>query len=98
MAEKVAVVQEKVDERGLYAFEGPVDTVIEMLQELKAAHQGKKLSLDLREDEYGDGEVFAVICERPENEAEAKKRQEQEAQSKAYRRAEYERLKKEFGG
>lgn len=90
------MVREKLETLGLYDFDGELDHVIERLENLHKTYPGKKLKLDLRRCEYDDGQEYAVLWERPENDVEKKKRLEQETASKECRQQQYLRLKKEF--
>jgi len=92
---KEIIVNETLDFLDLYQLEGNIQKTIEMLQDLQKRYPGE-LSLELKRKDYNDDQEYAVITKRPENEKEKAKRLEQEYQRKAYRKAEYERLKKEF--
>lgn len=92
------MIQEKLETISLYDFDGcSIDVAIKILQKLKDRHTGKDIYLDLQTCDYSDDKQYAVIWKRPETEVEKNDRLKEEEKNKAYRRAEYQRLKKEFG-
>ena len=90
-------VNQELSRLSLYDFDGDLNNVILMLQRIREDYPDKKIKLDLTTSRYDDDKEYAVVWERPENEEEIAKRLEDEAKRKEYRRAEFERLKKEFG-
>ncbi len=90
-------VKEKLETISLDDFEGKLDDVIRFLLKTKKLYKDKtEVSLVLRSKEYCDGQEFVVVHTRPENEKEIAQRESEEKRRLEYRKAEYERLKKEF--
>lgn len=89
-------VSEHLETVSLYDLEGTVESAIERLQKLMQKYPGKTLTLDCQRESYGDEKEYRVIWRRAENEEEKKKRLEDEAETKAWRRRQFEAMKKEF--
>lgn len=81
-----------------YDFGGSIGKLIERLEELRAVHgDDLKVDGDLRE-EYGNACFDLTFYKNePETDEEVTKREQQEAAFTSFRRAQYEKLKKEFG-
>jgi hypothetical protein len=92
------LVSQELETLDLCDLEGSLDEAIKRLQGLRDRYSDKKIRLALQSRTYDEGQRYAVIWDRPENNKELKERLEQEKQSKDYRRQQYENLKKEFGG
>lgn len=94
---KKLIVSEYLETLGLYDLDGSVESAISKLQALMQYYPGKRLELQLTENEDGY-KKFNVVWKREENEKELEKRLKQQEESKAYRRQQYEAMKKEFEG
>lgn len=84
-----------------YDLEGDIDYVINRLQDLKKEY-GPDIRLESEiEEDYYDDKRFVYLIQRPENAEETAERQAKEEENqkrlREHRRAEFERLKKEFG-
>jgi dsRNA-specific ribonuclease len=104
---KKRMINEKVEELSSYDFEGTFEDIEKKLQEIRDRHPGYesfRLDLDYEYEPYSDGErnaKFVIYGTRPETSqdrrsAAAKQRQAQAA-AKALRKAQFEKLKEEFG-
>ena len=90
------IVQEKLDYISLYDLHGPFDKTIDYLIKLKEQHKGKKVTINVSNCSHDDGQEYVLVWERPENDTEIAKRLKYEADSKEWRKKQYENLKKEF--
>jgi len=92
------MVWREVDSISFYDLEGSVDTAIQILQRVQEKYPGCKLSK--QPIPYDDGDYLAVQQERPETDAELKRRLENmdrhAADQEARDRAEFKRLQKKF--
>jgi hypothetical protein len=91
------MVYQTLETLSLYSLDTSLDRAIEILQELKDKYSSKDIRLNLTNAQYSDEKEYIVQWVRPENEEEIKKREEDMAESKEWRRQQYENLKKEFG-
>lgn len=80
----------------MYDFEGKVGDIIDNLTKISDKY-GDNVEVQWRYD-YDDVRYPALIKRRPENEYEIAARLAQERKHEEIRRAQYEKLKKEFEG
>lgn len=94
-------VKQEVKKWGAYDFDGPLPALMVELQDLQDLHKDVALRLDSEyTQDYGDSErSFVLTCYymRDETDEEVARREEQEADMRAFRRRQFEALKKEFG-
>ena len=78
-------------------FEGQISEVIHRLKELEKKFKDKEnLRIVSLSKEYEDGYEYVLMCDDLENDCEYKYRMNSEKTNVNYRKAMYERLKKEF--
>ena len=99
------MVTENVGSFSPWEFDGSFDQIREMLQRLEAdnpQYTTLLIDFDYEYDAYSGRERYTVINvsgQRPENgRRAAANRQSLEASAKAYRKAQFDKLKEEFGG
>jgi hypothetical protein len=97
------LVGTRISQKSLYELEGTVDDVIKRLKEdetqIKEVYpQYSNVRLDLSYIGRDDGHELWFIGDRPMTEKEIAEQKETEARSQQWRRDQYERMKKEFGG
>lgn len=96
------LVKERLEPRDKYEFEGPIDTVIAKLYELKARYPGKNIEIVYEGSYYDSDYEYYVIYRREETDEEKALRLKQEERDKSlqlkYNREQYEKLKKMFEG
>jgi hypothetical protein len=91
------MTEEYLDWFSFSDLEGRLETAIERLKRIQTAYPDKAIELVDDYERYGEERGYRVVWVRPENETEAAKRLKDEAESKEYRRKQFERLKEEFG-
>ena len=103
---KKKMLNERVEKLSAYDFEGSFESIEKQFQSMRDENpQYESFSVDIEyEYDYGDTErnvVFVIYGQRPETAKDLKKAAAQQAnmdaQAEAQRRAQYEKLKKEFG-
>ena len=103
---KKKMLNERVQTLSAYDFEGSFESIEKQLQSIRDENpQYESFSVDISyEYEYGDPErnvVFIIYGQRPETAKDRKKAAAQQAkmdaEAEAQRRAQYEKLRKEFG-